>query len=316
MNKYAILILVAVLALAACTPGPVEVAEVQADVLPRSEPVQFTGQSNSGLPDNRPTTPSMQNPHDPLAIVVTGEFGNGGYWAWDEIANLLGVYSSYGAFTETVLDGQEYPGVPLSYLLHYAELNSYADAITIVTREDQHYYQSVNSLRDCGDCLVARAPDDSLSLILPGTTPDVIHHLLRLEATPREVGLEAPVIPNDTSSVFLAGQFRHGGYWTWDDLSNLLGIYSSYGAYVSIVVDGQTYTGVPLVYLIEYAGLDPAANAIVVHNRSAERSAAAASEFSDCAACLVTLEADGTLTLVVPGMDVEVIPNLAGIEAR
>lgn len=313
--KYIALAFVALMALAACSPAATAPQAV-AELVPPDQNVEVASHTRSTLPANRPYTESMQNSHDPMDVVVVGEFGNGGLWTWEDISNLLGVYASPGVYQRTIIDGQPYSGVPLSYLLHFAEVNEYAEVITVVTRDDQRYFMQAEALRHCGDCLVALAPDGaSLTLILPGESPAAMPQLMRLEASARQAELGAVVIPNDTQTVVLSGDFVHGGYWSWDHLENLLGVYSSFGAYVSLEYEGELYTGVPLMYLFDFA--EPGAiNAFVIYDRGGERRSVQAQNLINCADCLIAQGEGDTLALVLPGFDTQLIPYLAGIEAR
>jgi|GEM_PF-2289113 len=130
----------------------------------------------------QPTAIPLQNPSDPLAIVLGGKFANGGYWRWDDIANLLGVYSQYGAFIQTTLDGQAYQGVPLSFLLHYAIMHHDTTAVIVYDRQGAPYTYTAGMLNACTTCLLALAPDQTIALILPGMTPQLIQPVMRIEA--------------------------------------------------------------------------------------------------------------------------------------
>ncbi len=130
----------------------------------------------------QPTAIPLQNPSDPLAIVLGGKFANGGYWRWDDIANLLGVYSQYGAFIQTTIDGQAYQGVPLSFLLHYAAIHNDTTAVIVYDRQGTPYTYTAGMLNACTTCLLALAPDQTIALILPGMNPQMIQPVMRLEA--------------------------------------------------------------------------------------------------------------------------------------
>ncbi len=131
-------------------------------------------------PTNPPVAAALENPTDPLTIVLGGYFGNGGYWQWNDIANLLGVYSSYNAFVTTTVNGQDYTGVPLTYLFNYARLNTGALSMTVFTRSGQYTFQT-RQLNTCEACLIARLPDDTLALVLPDQQA-VIAPLVRIDA--------------------------------------------------------------------------------------------------------------------------------------
>ncbi len=130
----------------------------------------------------QPTAIPLQNPSDPMAIVLGGKFANGGYWRWDDIANLLGVYSQYGAFIQSTIDGQAYQGVPLSFLLHYAILHQDTTAVIVYDRQGTPYTYTAGMLNACTTCLLALAPDQTIALILPGMNPPLIQPVMRIEA--------------------------------------------------------------------------------------------------------------------------------------
>ncbi len=132
-------------------------------------------------PTTAPIAPALENPTDPLTIVLGGYFGNGGYWQWNDIANLLGVYGSDNAFVTSTANGQDYTGVPLRYLFDYARLNPNALALVAFSRTE-HYTVQASILRTCETCLIARLPDDTLALVLPEIQPFVIAPLVRIDA--------------------------------------------------------------------------------------------------------------------------------------
>ncbi len=165
------------LALAACQGGATPAA-TEREVAEATR----TAQVATALPTNPPTAPYLQDPNDPLTVVLGGEFANGGYWTWDDIANLLGVYAQYGAFVTATVEGQEFPGVPLSYLFDYARLNTNAQSIVVFNRDNLRASFTAAQLRRCADCLIARGADDSLLLILPSLNEQVIPNLVRIEA--------------------------------------------------------------------------------------------------------------------------------------
>jgi hypothetical protein len=124
-------------------------------------------------------------------------------------------------------------------------------------------------------------------------------------------------IPANPQTINLKGAFARGGEWTWEQIANLLGVYSTYDAYVTAYAEDQSYVGVPLSYLFEYAGLDTTANAIVIFDREGGvTSAAATSLQASCGNCIIAPAADGTVALVMPGHTPEVIAGLAAIELR
>ena len=134
------------------------------------------------FPTLAPTAPYLDDPADSLTIVLGGTFGNGGYWTWDDIANLLGVYDQYDAYVSSTVDGVDYTGVPLPYLLRFARLSEYAQGMAVFTRDQQRYSYLTAELRECMECLIVRAPDDTLTLVLPPVTPNVVERLVRIEA--------------------------------------------------------------------------------------------------------------------------------------
>lgn len=309
--------------------GTASVVSVRAESLPRQEEraVENAGaeaavedeRENTVLPANRPTTPLLQNPSDPLSIVLSGEMGNGGYWTWEDIGNLLGVYSAYNAFWTVEVQGQPYTGVPLPYLLDYARLNEYARTLVAVSRDETRFAFPVQGLSGCLECLVARSAADTLALLLPGYDPAVVPDLMRIDIVADAAISTSPTeveIPADSQALFLAGAFARGGLWTWDDVTNLLGVYAQYRAFQTAYVDGQEYVGVPLQYLLDYAAPSDTAIALVFHDRDGERISASLASLSGCAECLIALEEDNTLTLVLPGGEPPRIARLAGIEAR
>ncbi len=269
-------------------------------------------------PAARETTASMQNPSDSMAIVLSGEMGNGGFWTWEDIGNLLGVYGTYGAYTQTVVDGLTVNGVPLSYLLHYVRINAYATVFVVTDRGEQRFTFAVSDLVNCAACTIALMPDNTLSLSLPGFEPAAIHGLMRIDAYEGAPAvLPVQEMPVDPQTVTLNGRFARGGEWNWNDISNLLGVYSTYNAYVTVTVSEQDYVGVPLSYLFDYAGIDATANAIVVYDRAGDVTSAPASALqASCTDCIIAQAQDGTLSLVMPGHEPAVIAQLAALEVR
>ncbi len=295
-----------------------EEVAVQAGALPDNQdgPAVVTS-GQPGPPARRETTVSFQNPADPTALVLSGEMGNGGYWTWEEITNLLGVYSQYGAFAQVTLNGRPHSGVPLSYLLDYARLNSYATTLLLETRHGEQYLFAVEDLLHCQDCLVTLMPDHTLTLILPGRMPEAVPQVMRLDAYAGEPAILSTLeMPDDPQTILLTGCFSRDGLWTWQDLANLLGVYRDYGAFETVYVDDQAYVGVPLAYLLNYARLDENATALVIYDRAEGRASSAASTLRDCAACLIAPAPDNTLTLVMPGLEPSLIEQIAAIEAR
>lgn len=293
-------------------------SSVQAGILPGASEAVAPEIVNQAPPASRETTPAMQNPSESSAIALSGEMGNGGSWNWDDISNLLGVYSAYGAYVQVSVEGQTLDGVPLTYLLHYARVNAYAATFVITDRSNERFTFPATSLTNCGDCVVALAPDNSLTLVMPGFEPAVITRLMRIDANDgTSTVLSVQDLPGDPQTIALMGQFQHGGEWTWEQISNLLGVYSTYDAYVIIYVDDQAYAGVPLSYLFAYAGLDDTANALVIYDRAGEITSAGASALqASCTDCIIAPAQDNTLALIMPGHEPEMIAQLAAINAR
>ena len=289
---------------------------VQAEILPGFDEAPSSVQV--APPASRETTPALQSPSDPAAIVLSGEMGNGGLWSWEDIGNLLGVYSSYGAYVQVTVDGQTLNGVPLSFLLHYARLNAYAATIVFTNRGEDHFSFSAASLSNCAACVVAQAEDHSLTLVMPGFEPASISRVMRLEAYDNAPAvLTVQDMPANPQTINLKGAFARGGEWTWEQIVNLLGVYSTYEAYVNAYAEDQSYAGVPLSYLFDYAGLDANANAIVIYDRAGDVTSAAATALqASCDNCIIAPVSDGTVALVMPGHTPEVIAQLAVIEVR
>lgn len=308
--------------------GTATVVGVRAESLPRLEeraaedtaPAAVAHEAAYAAPPaNRPTTPSLQNPSDPLSLVLSGEMSNGGYWTWEDIGNLLGVYSTYNAFWTVEVQGQAYTGVPLPYLLDYARLNEYARTLVAVSRDEARFAYPLHGLRQCAECLVARSAAGTLALLLPGQDPAVVPNLMRIDIVADAAISAAPMeveIPADSQSLFLAGAFARGGLWTWSDVTNLLGVYDQYQAFRTAYVDGQEYVGVPLSYLLDYALLGQTATALVFHDRDGERIAASVTNLGSCDTCLIAPAEDNTLTLILPEREPRQIARLAAIEAR
>jgi hypothetical protein len=295
-----------------------EVSSMQAGILSEANEAAAPEVANPAPPASRETTPAMQNPSETSAIVLSGEMGNGGYWNWEDISNLLGVYSAYGAYVQVTDAGQTLDGVPLSYLLHYARINAYAAAFMVTDRADAHYSFPAASLTQCSDCVIALASNNTVTLVLPGFEPAVIHELMRIEANDGTAAvLSMQDLPANPQTIALLGRFQHGGDWTWEQISNLLGVYSSFGAYVRANADDQDFAGVPLSYLLEYAGLDGVANALVIYDRAGDLTSAGASALQEsCTNCIIAPAQDNTLVLIMPGHEPEIIAQLAAIEAR
>ncbi len=133
------------------------------------------------LPTSPPTAADLPDPDDPKTVVLGGQFSRGGYWTWEDISNLLGVYAQYGAYETVTAAGQTYSGVPLSYLLDYARVNPYAQAAAIFDRASQRFSFTTSQLRGCANCIIALSPGDTLTLVLPSLLPEVIPNLVRID---------------------------------------------------------------------------------------------------------------------------------------
>lgn len=137
----------------------------------------------TAVPTPRPTATPLANSADPLTIVLGGEYRRGGYWTWDDIANLLGVYETYGAFTTVTADGQDYDGVPIAYLLDWAQINPGARGTVVFSRTAGSFNFTTQELQDCEeDCVIARTASNTLALVMLGRTPAVIDDLVRIES--------------------------------------------------------------------------------------------------------------------------------------
>lgn len=134
------------------------------------------------IPTAAPTAAYLDDSSDPLTLVLGGFFDNGGYWTWDDIANLLGVYAQAGVFATTEVDGVTYTGVPLPYLFQYARMSTYVQSTTVFNRDGLRETYNSSEIRNCTDCLIVRAADDTLTLVLPSQLPSVINHVTRIES--------------------------------------------------------------------------------------------------------------------------------------
>ncbi len=172
------LMLALMIVLTGCGGGGPEVPTAESDsILATRTAIAFTP-----IPTRRPTATPLANPDDPLTIVLGGEYRRGGYWTWDDISNLLGVYETYDAYTTVTLDGQDYTGVPLDYLLDWAQVNPSARGTVIFTRNAGSFSFTTLELRDCEACLIARTANDTLALVLPGRNPNLIDELVRIDS--------------------------------------------------------------------------------------------------------------------------------------
>jgi len=129
-----------------------------------------------------PTAVVVPDSADPLTIVLGGAYVNGGYWTWEDITNLLGVYGEYDVYATTTVDGVDYTGVPLSYLQTFAQLDPSAQTTVFFTRNNGSIAVTTSLVRDCANCLLVRAADDTISAILPFRQPSVIPQLVRIES--------------------------------------------------------------------------------------------------------------------------------------
>jgi hypothetical protein len=136
----------------------------------------------TAVPTLAPTIVYLDDPTDPLTIVLGGEFSRGGYWAWEDIVNLLGVYAEWDAYTTVNVNGQDYAGVPIAFLLDYARVSPYAGGTVIFSQDGTSYSYTTRELLDCSDCVIAQTPEGTLALILPTRTPSIIPNLVRIES--------------------------------------------------------------------------------------------------------------------------------------
>ncbi len=178
MRRIGFALMVAALLLAGCGRGPTGTTS-GGDL----NIIQATRNAMNAtpLPTSLPTAPVLPDPTDPLTVVLGGEFANGGYWTWEDIANLLGVYAQYDAYETVSMDGQSYTGVPLSYLLDYARINPFAQGMAVLDREEQRHDYLAEDVADCETCLLVRAPDETITLVMPSFTPPVVTHVVRIE---------------------------------------------------------------------------------------------------------------------------------------
>lgn len=262
-----------------------------------------------------PAAEAMQNPADASTVVLGGAFGNGGAWTWTDVSNLLGVYSQYGAFYTVTVNGRQYSGVPFNYLLDYAEMNTYARTLAVYDRAGSQFTFALNDLSGCADCVLAAEADGSITLVL---TPlqRAIPNLMRIEAASSNQAAPDALPPTDSQTIALNGQFNNGGYWTWADIENLLGVYGQYGQFAAVTFRGQEYVGVPVSYLMTYAGLTNQATRVFVTDRDGGQVPLSAQRLSQCSECLLIHNADNTLSLFLPDPVEPVLVNgLLTIEA-
>lgn len=156
---------------------PVSQAQQTADT-----PNIFEDQEEAVVAHNdRPTTGHFV-PGCSLSVALSGEYGNGGVWRWEEISNLMSQYTSSNDLITVTHNGESYQGVPLPYLLHFSEINNYAEKILIKGKEYNLYAYPVANLMNCTDCVVTATEESVLAVILPGFEPSFINNLERLDA--------------------------------------------------------------------------------------------------------------------------------------
>ncbi len=268
--------------------------------------------------DGRPYSPPLAAPDDTRTLVLSGEMGNGGYWRWDEIVNLLGVYGTAGQYHSVTVSGTSYSGVPLAYLLRYARVNAEADRLVLRTREGREHTYAMGSADDFQNYIITAAPNNTLTIVPPsGLELSLVHNLMSIRAEVTEErrfgATPAIAIPASPSSLVLRGSFARGGEWTWADLTNLLGVYGTAGAYTTVNTAQGSFTGVPVSYLMDYAQLTrERANLILLYTRSGAETQTS-SAFVRCTSCIIARSDTGTLTLVRPGESPEILPELAVI---
>jgi hypothetical protein len=186
MRRMLVLLLLLTLLLTGCGGRSFVISDRN---LPTSEgtPVNSYEATRSAMaftpvPTNPPAAPELGNPTDELTIVLGGEFGNGGYWTWEDISNLLGIYASYGAYVPVEFDGYTYDGVPVEYLFDYARANEYAEGVVVYDRSPNRYDFTKEQLIECETCVIALAPDAQwLVLVTPDYSPYRMEHLVRID---------------------------------------------------------------------------------------------------------------------------------------
>lgn len=265
----------------------------------------------------RPSSPPLRLPQDGLTIALSGEMANGGYWRWDDIVNLLGVYGTAGQLISREVEGTTYRGVPLAYLLRYVRLNAEAERLLLVTRAGRQVVYILRGADDFMDYLIAATPQNTLAVVPPyGRGFNVIQELASIQAA-RAADVRnvlTVAVPARPDQVNLAGYFQRGGLWSWSDLTGLLGVYGSAGAYQSVTVASGTYSGVPVRYLFDYAQVTrDRANLIYLYSREGTRSTATPALLT-CTDCVIARASNGTLTLIQPGRQPETLFELAVIE--
>jgi len=265
----------------------------------------------------RPSSPPLRQPQDGLTVALSGEMANGGYWRWDDIVNLLGVYGTAGQLVSREVEGTTYRGVPLAYLLRYARVNAEADRLLLSTRSGRQVMYVLRDAGDFADYLIAATPQNTLAVVPPyGRAFNVLQELTgiraALAADVREV--RAAPIPARPDELMLAGSVERGGLWSWADLTGLLEVYGSAGAYQTVTVASGTYSGVPVPYLLDYARVTrDRVNVVKLYTRDST-SYTAYSGLATSESYIIARAADGSLILVQPGGEPEVLHELAVIE--
>lgn len=166
--------------LAGCQNQPITISD--RDVVAGTLTVAAaTAGVSTPLPPPTATARSLQNPNDPLTIVLGGLFRNGGYWTWADIENLLGTYAEFGAFVSVTDDGVTYSGVPMAYLFDFAQVSQTALTATFVTRDGIRVSVPASEVRNCDDdCLLVRAADGSITAVAPEAFSP-LRNLMRIE---------------------------------------------------------------------------------------------------------------------------------------
>jgi hypothetical protein len=182
--RQSLLSLMLVVFLAGCGGGQLVISDQGIDSQGADSEVEgtVTALAITPFPTLAPTAPFLEDSADPLTLVLGGMYDNGGYWSWDDIVNLLGVYAQSGVYVTSTAEGVAYTGVPLPYLLRYARLSANVQGTTVFTREGVRETYQTSDLRECMTCLIVRASDDTLTLVLPPLLPPVMEHVVRIES--------------------------------------------------------------------------------------------------------------------------------------
>ncbi len=131
----------------------------------------------------RPSSPALRPPQDGLTVALSGEMANGGYWRWEDIANLSGVYGAAGQLQTVTRGGASYSGIPFSYLLRYAQINAGTDRLLVSTRSGRQTLYALGSIDDFAGYVIAPAPDNTLALLAPaGRDFDTLAGLTMIQA--------------------------------------------------------------------------------------------------------------------------------------